>query len=504
MRGVKFVVRSLMALVVVVLIANCGDDPISPDRTDPAAPPIAFATANNGAGLSITTDKDDYAPGDTVWFTGAGWTPGDSVDIVLTDDPTLDSHNWTVGIGEDGGFRDSTYVVDINDLGVTFTLTATSRATGQSLTVVFTDGLITFTSFAFFPGGATSGTGPNACTGASGTSVASGTQICAVAAFSVAGNGNTPASIRWRNPAGSVVSVSLRTPDFPNGTSGAQAFSAAFTPTVVGTWTALLCESGNLNITGANASGCAGTTQRGAATFTVTAGAAATSTAVNSSQNPSASGESVTFTATVTTVSPVAAVTAGNVTFREGTCADGTILGGPTALNGSGQATFSTSGLSLGSHTIRGCYNGTSAFLASEGTATQQVNNTATDIDLTSSVNPSVTGRSVTFTAAVTNNAVAVTTGQVSFKKGGTACSDATEVQAAQNLSGSGQVTYSTAFAASASPITIRACYGGSTTPVLAASEASLVQTVNKAGTTTGVGSSGEPLPCSARQSPSR
>ena len=141
MRGVTFVVRSLMALVVVGFIANCGDDPVSPDRADPAAPAIAFATASNGAGLSITTDKDDYAPGDTVWFTGAGWTPGDSVDIVLTDDPTLDSHSWAVGIGEDGGFRDSTYVVDINDLGVTFTLTATSRGNpGQTLTVTFTDG----------------------------------------------------------------------------------------------------------------------------------------------------------------------------------------------------------------------------------------------------------------------------------------------------------------------------------------------------------------------------
>ena len=141
MRGVTWVARVLMALVIVGLIANCGDDPTSPGRNDPAAPPIAFATANNGAGLSITTDKDDYVPGDTVWFTGSGWTPGDSVDIVLTDDPTLDSHSWTVGIGEDGGFRDSTYVVDVNDLGVTFTLVATSRGNPeQTLTVTFTDG----------------------------------------------------------------------------------------------------------------------------------------------------------------------------------------------------------------------------------------------------------------------------------------------------------------------------------------------------------------------------
>ena len=141
MRRILSVVRLLIALLFVGLIANCSDNPTGPTRN--GAPPISLATASNGAGLSITTDKDDYAPGDTVWFTGAGWTPGDSVDIALTDDPTQDSHNWAVGIGEDGGFRDSTYVVDINDLGVTFTLTATSRGNPeQTLTVTFTDGTL--------------------------------------------------------------------------------------------------------------------------------------------------------------------------------------------------------------------------------------------------------------------------------------------------------------------------------------------------------------------------
>ena len=143
MRGVMFVVRVLMVLVVVGLIANCADAPTSPDRTDTAAPPIAFATASNGAGLSITTDKDDYAPGDTVWFTGAGWQAGDTLDIVLTDEPlTHPPHAWSVEVDQTGGFRDSTYVVDVGDLGVTFTLTATGRLTGESLTVVFTDGNI--------------------------------------------------------------------------------------------------------------------------------------------------------------------------------------------------------------------------------------------------------------------------------------------------------------------------------------------------------------------------
>ena len=48
-----------------------------------------------------------------------------------------------MNVGEDGTFRDSTYVVDEGDLDVTFTLMATSRATGRWLSVTFTDANIT-------------------------------------------------------------------------------------------------------------------------------------------------------------------------------------------------------------------------------------------------------------------------------------------------------------------------------------------------------------------------
>jgi hypothetical protein len=144
--------RRLLAFVwlafTVVAVACSGNDatapstPNEPAAATPTVPPPSFATADNGAGLSITTDKDDYAPGDTVWFTGAGWQPGDTLEIVLADEPaTHDPHTWRIPVNETGGFRDSTYVVDVGDLGVTFTLTATSRANpAQSLTVQFTDG----------------------------------------------------------------------------------------------------------------------------------------------------------------------------------------------------------------------------------------------------------------------------------------------------------------------------------------------------------------------------
>ena len=143
--------RALLVCAAITFAIACTDNITepTPDRspvpagTASRAPTVAFATTTTEDGLSISTDKDDYQPGDVVHLTGYGWQAGDVLDIVLTDDPlTHDPHVWTVEVGTDGTFRDQTYVVDEGDLFVTFTLVATSRATGRSLTVVFTDNIV--------------------------------------------------------------------------------------------------------------------------------------------------------------------------------------------------------------------------------------------------------------------------------------------------------------------------------------------------------------------------
>jgi hypothetical protein len=61
------------------------------------------------------------------------------------------------------------------------------------------------------------------------------------------------------------------------------------------------------------------------------------------------------------------------VEFHEGACG-GTLLAGPTGLNGSGQAVFLTATLNAGPHTISACYTPTGVFLASDGSVSQTVN----------------------------------------------------------------------------------------------------------------------------------
>jgi uncharacterized delta-60 repeat protein/CSLREA domain-containing protein len=90
---------------------------------------------------------------------------------------------------------------------------------------------------------------------------------------------------------------------------------------------------------------------------------AATATAVNASANPSGAGQSVTFSATVTSL---AGTPTGTVQFK----VDGTNAGAPSALNAGGVATFTTSGLAAGAHAVTAEYGGDSNFNPSAGTLT--------------------------------------------------------------------------------------------------------------------------------------
>jgi uncharacterized repeat protein (TIGR01451 family) len=89
--------------------------------------------------------------------------------------------------------------------------------------------------------------------------------------------------------------------------------------------------------------------------------AADTTTTVTSSPNPSAEGHSVTFTATVSAVSPGGGTPAGTVSFY----ADGALLGTGT-LDGSGVATLSSYVLTPGQHWITAEYSGDANYNGSE------------------------------------------------------------------------------------------------------------------------------------------
>ena len=147
-----------------------------------------------------------------------------------------------------------------------------------------------------------------------------------------------------------------------------------------------------------------------------------TTTSTVSSLNPSAVGQQVTFTATVAPTSGTGTPT-GTVTFTiDGTAETPVPL---QVVGGKDEASFPTSTLTLGGHTVSATYNGDSTFATSTGSLSpnQQVNALeATTTTTASSQNPSTVGQAVTFTATVApTSGTGTPTGTVTFTIDGTA-----------------------------------------------------------------------------------
>src|SRR5262249_52231511 len=119
--------------------------------------------------------------------------------------------------------------------------------------------------------------------------------------------------------------------------------------------------------------------------------ASSTTTTLASSVNPSAFGQSETFTVTEAAAAPGSGVRAGNIQI----VVDGGNDGRPVALEVSGQATLSISLLSVGSHSVAASYLGSARFLTSNGSlaGNQSVNASSTTTTLASSVSPSAFGQ---------------------------------------------------------------------------------------------------------------
>ena len=208
---------------------------------------------------------------------------------------------------------------------------------------------------------------------------------------------------------------------------------------------------------------------------------AATTTTLVSSLNPSLIGQAVTFTATVSS-------TAGTppngeiVTFYNASAVLGT-----APLNGR-VASLTTSSLPAGIYTITAAYNGDATFAASTSPGLRQVVNSttksATATTLISTLNPSIYGQKVTWTATVTTSGSVPPTGKVNFDWNGYSIGTA-------SLSASGVATL-TRSALNADTYPLTAVYGGDANN-LASRSAILNQVVEKTASTAALTSSPHP-----------
>lgn len=297
------------------------------------------------------------------------------------------------------------------------------------------------------------GTGVTASTSTAITAVAPNPAVTAepvVVSYSV-----TPPTGVTGTPSGVIV-INASTGESCTGTAPAGSCAIAFG--TAGSRTLTASYGGDLNFNPSTS-----------ASVTEVVNKAATTTSVTSSLNPSFSGQSVTFTVTVT--GAFGGTPTGSVVLKDGS-ATLTAL----TLGTSGTVTYSTTQLTVGSHAISASYVGDANFLASSKAITQVVKKNTTTTAVTSSLNPSNVGQSVTLTAAVSSTTGgSIPDGEtVTFKYGTTVLGTAT------TSAGSASVTTSTLPAGSD---TVVATYAGDAN--FAASSGSIKQVVNKFATTT-------------------
>jgi hypothetical protein len=144
---------------------------------------------------------------------------------------------------------------------------------------------------------------------------------------------------------------------------------------------------------------------------------AATKASLTASAAQVTSGQAVTFTASISPVSG-SGVPTGSVKFNDGATQIGT-----GTLNSSGAATFITSSLSVGSHSVTAMYSGDTNFSASTSAAVPVTVSApakvATNTSLSASATQLTSGQSVTFTASVApQSGTVVPTGSVAFLDG--------------------------------------------------------------------------------------
>ncbi|MCX7993891.1 MAG: HYR domain-containing protein, partial [Fimbriimonadales bacterium] len=95
---------------------------------------VALAQAQ----ATVTTDKADYYPGETVIITGTGWEPGETV--LLTIESSFGHYYELSAIADaQGEIYNDEFIIQPNHLGAVFLLTAIGQSSGQVATTTFTD-----------------------------------------------------------------------------------------------------------------------------------------------------------------------------------------------------------------------------------------------------------------------------------------------------------------------------------------------------------------------------
>ncbi|HET8782000.1 MAG TPA: kelch repeat-containing protein, partial [Pyrinomonadaceae bacterium] len=338
-------------------ITELGGEALVVGGANGAGAVLGSSSVVTSSSAAISTDKMDYAPGQTATISGRGYQAGEVVRVKIHEDPhTPQERGFDVTADGDGNFSGEYLVMDY-DLDMKFIVGARGLTSGRTAQTTFTDANPQ-TILVAAPTSATVLQGATATYGNVTVVVGGNTNPCTVTL------GVTPAL-----PAGAAAVFGTN----PNNTTGANIVTSlsvttsASTP--AGTYT--------FQVTGTNGAGCQGPGPVASNTLTLIVNAATVNTTTTVANATATYGDaSVTLNATVTPASGPA-VNSGSVTFtvKQGPTTIGVATTDTTVVAGAASVSYALpAGTVAGPYTIEASYSGATGFNASAGTGTLTIN----------------------------------------------------------------------------------------------------------------------------------
>jgi hypothetical protein len=395
------------------LVPPADGTPVSRDARGGRTTRLVLLTTAGEPGAPIATvitDREDYPPGDTVVVTGSGWEPGETVRMLLHEDPAVHNDRTLTAVADSAGnIFNNSFVLAEDDLGVRFVLTAVGLTSGRTAQATFTDARVIQSA---------------TINGAASVAVVAGQAITAVVNVTTDGSGNNS---RWRSTGWRIAATAPGTVTCVDHVNHDNAGNSSETFTITAPGTASP-PAFNVYFIAYSDDVCSAASGGGApsATFilnnAVTVAKGNTSTVLTSSPNPSVFGGGVTFTATVSPSAPAGGTPTGTVTFKEGAV---TLGSGTLACAATCTATFTSATLAVGSHSLTAQYAGDAGYNGSTSAALTHAVNKTNTITTVTGPTTSVFGQTFTFNATVSGGGVGTPTGQVQFRVDGTNLSTA-------------------------------------------------------------------------------
>ena len=331
---------------------------------------IGSAVLFPASGASVTTDFLDYNPGSPVAITGKGWTPGETVTLLIHQEPQMRPDTTLTAVADGtGAIKNYQFTIVAVDVDTVFTVTASGSASGFAAQTAFSDAAVKKYEASISPASDTTNhvSAAYALTitndPASSNDISSVTINVPVGYTSVVPGAVTtsPAGLNWTASISAGV-ITLAAATGPDHLAAGQTLTLALTattPSTRSTYTWVTSTSGSFTLVGSQPA--------------VSLTQASTTTTLGSSPNPSTYGTPVTLTATVAATS---GTPTGSVTFYDGITSIGTA--NLTTTGGVTQAGIQLATLAVGSHTLTATYVADPGFAGSTSAGLMQTVNRAT------------------------------------------------------------------------------------------------------------------------------